>query len=113
MIGRHGAIMSRHSPDSSFNINTYLVDLRVKLMSWQAVYWNIWGTVNALRCLRCGEVFQLTNYGYCVHHPEMPIFNNFDPKDSVMSCVGFYPCCNVSALRYDPLRLNKVMPVVF
>lgn len=111
-IDRWGRLTYSHVRDPTFDVNNYLLELKVQLKQWRDVYWRIWGTINVLTCSRCGDVFPVTEFGHCRYHPEPPQFDNNEPGSPV-SCVGTYPCCHLRAFRFDPLYLNKVLHLNF
>ncbi|XP_070203875.1 SANT and BTB domain regulator of class switch recombination-like isoform X3 [Littorina saxatilis] len=105
-VDYHGKLSFSHVKDSSFDVNTQLVELKTQVKTWRDVYWRVWGTVNSLHCSRCGETFPLTEFGHCRFHPEAPRYDNNDPG-SLLSSVGVYPCCHLKIVRFDPLVQNK------
>ncbi|PVD33053.1 hypothetical protein C0Q70_08501 [Pomacea canaliculata] len=75
-IDRWGRLTYSHVRDPTFDVNNYLLELKVQLKQWRDVYWRIWGTINVLTCSRCGDVFPVTEFGHCRYHPEPPQFDN-------------------------------------
>ncbi|XP_055957977.1 SANT and BTB domain regulator of class switch recombination isoform X2 [Patella vulgata] len=103
-IDRHGQLTYCHLQDTTFDVNEYLIDLKLQLKRWQEVYWRVWGTINCLPCSRCSEVFPLIEFGHCKYHPEAPRYDN---ESGIGSCVGVYPCCHQNTLRFDPTQQSR------
>jgi hypothetical protein len=101
IIDRCGQLAYSHTPDSSFDVSDYLIDLKSQLKTWRDVYWRIWGSINYLSCPRCGETFPCSELGHCKFHPDSAIFDG-------SSLSGEYPCCSLPILRFDPSQQNKV-----
>ncbi|XP_059160884.1 SANT and BTB domain regulator of class switch recombination-like [Physella acuta] len=104
-IDRSGQMTFSHIPDLAFDVNDHILELKTELKSWRDVYWRLWGTVNSLTCGRCEQVFPLTEFGHCSYHPEAPVYDN--EPGAVSSCVGMYPCCQETSVRFDPTQINK------
>ena len=106
-VSSKGGLSYDHEPDSSWDINSYLISLYEELHKWNLVYWRLWGIVNHLDCSRCGQTFQVCDFGKCMHHPERPQYTLLSAGDTAESPVGVYPCCNQQVLRFDPTGLNN------
>ncbi|ELT93581.1 hypothetical protein CAPTEDRAFT_134617 [Capitella teleta] len=100
IIDRCGQLAYSHTPDPSFDVGDYLIDLKGQLKTWRDVYWRIWGSINFLSCSRCSETFPCTELGQCKFHPDTPLFHG-------NSLSGKYPCCGLQILRFDPSQQNK------
>ena len=64
-IDRKGELIYYHNPDSSWDVNDYLCELKNELKTWRDVYWRVWGVINYLSCSRCGETFPCAELGQC------------------------------------------------
>uniref|UniRef100_A0A2C9LIL3 SANT and BTB domain-containing protein n=1 Tax=Biomphalaria glabrata TaxID=6526 RepID=A0A2C9LIL3_BIOGL len=104
-IDQNGQMTYSHVVDSTFDVSDYVLELKSTLKTWRDVYWRLWGMVNYFTCVRCGEVFPLTEFGHCIYHPELARYDN--EPGSVTSCVGIHPCCHQRAIRFDPTLINK------
>eukprot|EP00768_Dysnectes_brevis_P003533 gnl/Dysnectes_brevis/2515_a3011_608.p1 GENE.gnl/Dysnectes_brevis/2515_a3011_608~~gnl/Dysnectes_brevis/2515_a3011_608.p1 ORF type:complete len:747 (-),score=125.01 gnl/Dysnectes_brevis/2515_a3011_608:34-2274(-) len=94
-IDFHGNVVAKHQIDASFDVNKYIIFLRRKLQSWDAVFWFILGTVSYLQCEVCGLMFQLRQLKHCAYHPTKPRFSRGSSE-------GVYPCCGAAASRFRP-----------
>jgi len=103
-IDRCGQLTYSHVRDPTFDLNDYVLELKSQLKSWRDVYWRLWGTVNYMTCTRCLQVFPLVEFGHCSYHPEQARYDN---EPGMSMCVGYYPCCNQRALRFDPTLITK------
>ena len=65
VVSRDGDLGYHHTADPSWDVNEYLVELKAALKSWRDVYWRLWGTVNVVRCARCGETVPCVELGQC------------------------------------------------
>ena len=106
-VSNRGGLSYLHEPDTSWDVNTYLISLFEELHKWNLVYWRLWGLVNHLQCSRCSATFQLCDFGCCMHHPDRPHYRLLSGGDMAENPVGIYPCCNQQVLRFDPTGLNK------
>ena len=104
-VDKRGQLTFCHIRETTFDINQYLIDLKVQLKSWRDMYWRVWGTIHYQGCSRCGETFSCTDYGHCKYHPEPPRYDN---ETANTSFIGSYPCCHQKCLRFDPTHQNKV-----
>lgn len=105
-VNKHGHIIYYHVPDTTFDINDYILQLKSQLCTWRNVYWRIWGTVNYLMCMRCEKRFPCYHLGHCDYHPEKPRFND-SSRDDPSDPVGIYPCCHKKVPRFNPTSLDK------
>jgi hypothetical protein len=86
--------------DPAWDVNDYLVGLRMQGLSWRQIYWRIWSLVNGLYCVRCKQTFQCVNFSKCAYHPCSAVY------DSLSGPTGMYPCCQTKTLRFDSLKLS-------
>jgi hypothetical protein len=94
-IDYHGQVISKHVPDTRWNVNLYLVNLKKKCdLTWHEIYWRCWGLVHTFSCLRCKNHFAGADYNKCTYHKKDPVFERG-------ANAGVYPCCNTQALRFD------------
>nr|CAB3258853.1 uncharacterized protein KIAA1841-like [Phallusia mammillata] len=105
-IGRKGDLQHKHLPDRSWDVNFFIVQLYEELHRWSLVYWRLWGLVNNLVCSRCGNTFQLCEFGQCKYHTERAQYqvSTGSPSDTPL---GGYPCCEQETFRFDPSGLIK------
>ena len=61
-IKKRGHLSYRHVPDLTFDINSYVIDLKSQMVSWREVYWRLWGQINYLKCSRCDQVRNPLSY---------------------------------------------------
>eukprot|EP01083_Nonionella_stella_P033953 92900_1 len=93
----NGSVVTRHTPDASWDINKYLLVLRSRKYSWRTVFWQFWAlTSPLLLCDKCDAFFPFAEFLYCSHHSHEPIFLRGHNR-------GFYPCCEAEAHRFDPV----------
>lgn len=104
MISRQGRLSYRHVSDATFDVNDYILDLKNQ-KSWGDVYWQLWGTINYLVCMRCNETFPCLELAGCRYHPESPVYE--DASCGGQKLHGEYPCCNMKIIRFDPIQLNN------
>lgn len=105
IIDSRGLLSFRHIPDTTFDVNDYILDLKNQ-KSWGDVYWQLWGTINYLVCFRCGETYPCSELAGCRYHPESPVYE--DASCGGRKAQGEYPCCGTKIIRFDPAQLNKV-----
>lgn len=103
-VDKRGQLTYCHVRDTTFDVNQYLIDLKLQLKNWRDVYWRVWGMIHYQTCSRCRETFSCSDYGHCKYHPEPPRYEN---EMSDTSFVGIYPCCHQKCLRFDPTQQNK------
>nr|XP_054749188.1 SANT and BTB domain regulator of class switch recombination-like [Lytechinus pictus]XP_054749189.1 SANT and BTB domain regulator of class switch recombination-like [Lytechinus pictus] len=103
-IDRTGKLLYHHERLASWDINDYLIALHNELKSWRDVYWRLWGQLNILKCSRCKQVFQCSEFTQCHLHPQNAVFVNSVDNTFKASVVGSYPCCEQPAYRFDPLE---------
>eukprot|EP00057_Strongylocentrotus_purpuratus_P034960 XP_797202.4 PREDICTED: uncharacterized protein KIAA1841 homolog [Strongylocentrotus purpuratus] len=103
-IDRTGKLLYHHERLASWDINEYLISLHTELKTWRDVYWRLWGQLNILKCSRCKQVFQCSEFNQCRLHPQKAVFVNSVDKTFKASVVGSYPCCEQPAYRFDPLE---------
>ena len=48
--------------------------LHLRGMTWEEIYWLMWGTTHVFRCRVCGEWFTADELGRCAYHPHEPVF---------------------------------------
>jgi len=105
-IGFRGELLYDHNPDPMWDVNLLIMQLHEELHKWSLVYWRLWGIVNHLPCSRCGQMFQLSDYGNCKYHSERaqyPLSTGNIPDVPV----GNYLCCSSQILRFDPSGITK------
>ena len=96
LIDFHGNVISEHVPDSNFDVNDFLLNLRQReRLTWREVYWRLWGHLHALYCDICEQPFTVTHYGHCTYHPLEPIYPKAQQPNE-----GVYPCCDAPALLF-------------
>lgn len=92
-IDFHGKVEAKHNIDPKWSVNHYIIRLK-QILTWREIYWRLWGLINTLHCVRCGQQFATAEFGHCSYHPQEPSFEN-------SANVGSYPCCDAQALRFD------------
>ena len=88
---------SRHVPMSAskWKMRQYIHTMRSqRKMTWDALYWRLWGMFHIFHCTLCGDTFPGCEYNHCVFHPETA-------KYGAGQNHGTYPCCGKVALRFD------------
>lgn len=56
-LNRWGQLVSSHTRDTTWNLNTYITQLHKELRSWRKVYWRLWGHCHFLYCAICETYF--------------------------------------------------------
>lgn len=102
-LNRWGQILSQHSRDSNWDLNSYTSQLFKELKSWRKVYWRLWGQCHFLYCCICENHFPAYQMYWCMYHPDNPQFFGPSAEGKVAGPAGRYPCCNQQAFRYETL----------
>ena len=77
-----------------YDTGDYVAHLRAAGKDWRAIYWNLWGLIHHLKCIRCGEVFPMRNLSQCRYHSVAAHFQVGESK-------GRYLCCGRVANRFN------------
>ena len=96
-IDFHGNVISRHVPlgAGQWKMRLYIQTMRSeRKLSWEVLYWRLWGMFHLFHCTLCGDTFPACEYNHCVFHPEPAKFGAGQNR-------GTYPCCGLEALRFD------------
>lgn len=62
-IDNKGHLVYSHQPDSGWDVNDFLLELKSDVKNWRDVYWRVWGHINFLQCSRCKDTFPCAELG--------------------------------------------------
>ncbi|CAH1392926.1 unnamed protein product [Nezara viridula] len=104
-IDSFGDIRGRHKEDTSWNLNSYMKQLKRELNTWQNVYWKLWGTCHYLHCVKCKMNYPVVSSMNCRYHPNAAHFGARSDSSNLLIPVGNYVCCGAKTYRFDVLGL--------
>ena len=95
-VDERGRLSRRHAPQTGkWSLTDHVAALHsTDGMSWEQIYWLMWGVTHVFQCQRCNEWFAAADVGRCSYHDTAPVFRDDENK-------GIYPCCQKACPRFS------------
>ncbi|ETO14190.1 hypothetical protein RFI_23177 [Reticulomyxa filosa] len=72
-VAFHGQVTAKHCAHKKWDINKYLLCLRLHSHSWKEIFWHLWSlTRPPLFCTQCQSYFVLPHFNHCATHSKLP-----------------------------------------
>ncbi|EDQ86998.1 uncharacterized protein MONBRDRAFT_27699 [Monosiga brevicollis MX1] len=119
-----GRLRCHHERDTEWDLNEYLVELRIQGLSAKDVYWRLRCLSRAYHCRLCHMNFLPAEVDTCLYHSEPARFEPapalpasavaISPESLGAHAQGVFPCCGATVLRTFSsnfgLSSRRVMP---
>ena len=79
LIDARGRLVARHAAAEKWSLTEFVGSLHLKGMTWEEIYWLMWGTTHVFRCKECASWFTADELGRCAYHPHEPLFRDASP----------------------------------
>ena len=67
-IGLRGEFQLRHTPSKKFRPKKYISALRLLNISWNDIFWHVWGLTVLFPCSQCVSYFSVSYFSFCRCH---------------------------------------------
>lgn len=74
-IDFYGTVIAQHVSDKTWDINKFVMFLRLKAVSWKEIYMKIYARLQDFNCVDCNERFIGAEINHCSYHPMNPRFS--------------------------------------
>lgn len=94
-IGPHGEVKAYHQPDTTWDLNEYVMQYRDNKMSWKEIYWKMWARTKIFKWRNCWQYFipidTKNSWRYHTEKIKSWIYNN----------TAVYRWCNSRVQNFD------------
>lgn len=100
-IDARGELTSQHVPVAErWSLTEHVGNLHADGMTWEEIYWLMWGVTHVFRCKTCEAWFPADCVDGCAYHEEQA-------PDFSRGSRGTYSCCGAHCRRFSPYAASS------